>query len=188
MKRKSLFVIVVLLLALTACQPAGDAAPPEEEQQAPGPTPVPVVFFIPNVDANCRLGPSVMYPVLAVLTPGAEYQVLGINEDGTWLFINTSLTQCWVKLTTGQASEDVSQFPLIAYGPVPTPDPSMAGGQRSGDSGGSDVSAEPGIIFTIYPGVLTLCGSYTTVLDCVNAGCDWVMAIYPGQQSYCTSK
>ena len=110
----------------------------------------------------------------------AEYQVLGINEDASWLFINTDLTQCWVKLTTGQANGEVGQMPLIAYGSVPTPIQQAAGaGGEGGAAGDGGSTGGGGSVITLMPiapiiAVVVLCGSYSTEADCTGHGCTWI--------------
>jgi len=187
MKKALLIVLMILLLASAACQPAPDVVATEEPDAGVvslSPTAgteepiLPLVWFIPNVDANCRIGPAIAYPYLAVLTPGAEYQVLGINEDASWLFINTNLTQCWVKLTTGEASNDPRVLPFVAYGPVPTPIQQVAG-EGAGNPAGNSGSSSGGSGLTLMPigpivAVAILCGSYTTETDCTSHGCTWV--------------
>ena len=189
MKKTMLTVMLILLLATAACQPAPEAVVTEEADtgvvslaptaESAEPT-LPLVFFIPATNANCRIGPAIAYPYLAILVPEAEYQVLGINEDASWLFINTDLTQCWVKLTTGQANGELGQMPLVAYGPVPTPIQQAAGaGGGDGGTAGDGGAAGGGTVITLMPispiiAVVMLCGSYSTETDCISHGCNWV--------------
>lgn len=190
MKRILFYGLMICLLSLSACGPkaeavAGESAvnPPAAEDE-PAPTAQPTGWFVPALNVNCRLGPSTQYPILAVLTPGAQYIVFGINEDASWLFINTSLTQCWVKRSTGESSEGVEMLPLMAYGPVPAGGGGVAqpGGGEGGstaDSGGSGGSGpivvDPGLVLPpldFHP--IVFCGLYTDQSTCVSNGCTWV--------------
>ena len=57
-----------------------------------------------KVNANCRLGPSIMYDVVTSLLTDQQVQVLGYNNDNAhlWWYIQlpNSAARCWVSDTT----------------------------------------------------------------------------------------
>jgi hypothetical protein len=52
----------------------------------------------PNVDANCRSGPSLDYRLLSILPAGAEYEIQARNTPGdSWMVFDPSINAaCWV--------------------------------------------------------------------------------------------
>ena len=56
----------------------------------PSPSPTPklitvIVVTAPDASVNVRTGPSVNFPVLTVASTGSVFQVIGENDDGSWI-------------------------------------------------------------------------------------------------------
>jgi len=48
-------------------------------------TPTPFnFFFVPNINANCRIGPNPIFGILDVVLKGKSYQIDERNLDGSW--------------------------------------------------------------------------------------------------------
>lgn len=76
-----------------------------------------------DVDTNCRLGPSTLYPVVGYLLVGQESSVHGRNSDQTWWHIATPKkpgTFCWAWGRSTRVQGDTSQLPVITPPPPPT--------------------------------------------------------------------
>ncbi len=106
---------------------------------------IPPELFVPPsvrllVEANCRSGPTMDYPVVRVLHQGEEYPLVGRSQDGlTWVIglvdIDDDITWtpeeirengCWVNGELGEVLGDVSLVQLMDPDPphsplVPTP-------------------------------------------------------------------
>ena len=99
--------------------------------QYSGPTPTPVAsltptpsgfFFLPGINANCRLGPDLIFGVLDVAMKGTSYPIDGRNAEDTWLRIMLNPNRgCWVFGTSGTASGDTSGVRVLISPPTPTP-------------------------------------------------------------------
>ena len=74
----------------------------------------PVATFIK--DANCRNGPSTSDPVVTSFLKGDTVQIVGRNPNfnNTWWYVAIpSGGNCWVSLTTAQASGDFDAIPTV---------------------------------------------------------------------------
>jgi len=49
-----------------------------------------------NDDANCRLGPSMNYPITVLVEQGQTFPIEGRNTDTSWLWIDTDRGYCWI--------------------------------------------------------------------------------------------
>jgi hypothetical protein len=100
MKRTGLIVIiflvvVVLLFALfsgSACSSfqAADQGSPSQEASSGTST------AKTQVNLNMRTGPGTNYPVVAALPAGTEVNVVGRNEDSSWLLVKTGSDEGWI--------------------------------------------------------------------------------------------
>ena len=99
--------------ALTPVVPTTEAPPPPPGQ--------PIIRA--DIDTNCRVGPSTLYPVVGYLLVGQESVVHGKNSDETWWYIATpekTGTFCWAWGTSTRVEGDTSQLPVITPPPPPT--------------------------------------------------------------------
>jgi CSLREA domain-containing protein len=91
-------------------------APPEFEP----PELVPFVLVI-QVGANCRQGPSVVYPVVNSALQGEEVQVLGKSEDGQWWYSQVDQDKCFISNIAGTPQGDLNLLAIIPAPPTPVP-------------------------------------------------------------------
>ncbi len=78
------------------------------------------VIFTPNVTANCRSGPDSAYGIAAFLTSGTPVTAEARNSDGLWLYIPIGEQRCWVAVSNGTLTGDVSGLPVREAPPLPT--------------------------------------------------------------------
>ncbi len=79
--------------------------------------PAVIPIFTAQKPANCREGTNSFWSSLGITAPGQTYPILGINDDGSWLYIELNKqTHCWVKSDTGGTDDDLSGVPML---PVP---------------------------------------------------------------------
>jgi uncharacterized protein YgiM (DUF1202 family) len=73
----------------------------------------PVATFIKN--ANCRQGPGTQYETVTSFLAGQTVEIVGRNPDydNTWWYVKIpdNNGNCWVSLTTAQASGDFDEIP-----------------------------------------------------------------------------
>jgi hypothetical protein len=129
-------------------------------------TPTPTLFINPQIiftdtpasksfqatvlkNANCRAGPGTAYNEWGYAMKGEVVEVVGRNEDGTWLnVINPHATgKCWLSIIALEFPFDVSVLPPDSY---PTPPPS---------EGGDDSTTRQGCYVRSASGGETLCVS-----------------------------
>lgn len=80
-------------------------------------------YFITEIDANCRLGPSTQYPKLATAFEGIQYPVIGRNGAGDWFYIHLrDDLDCWVADLTGEFHGDPGKVAEEEAPPLPPPD------------------------------------------------------------------
>jgi len=76
------------------------------------------------INANCHHGPGLEYDVASYGLKGENYKILGVNGDGTWLYIQFNATlDCWVDAASGTASGSLTRLPVI---PAPTDTPAAS--------------------------------------------------------------
>lgn len=94
------------------------------------PTLIPVTFeptlpfFTLLQNANCRIGPNVVFEARRSYLKGDVLEVAGINDLRTWLYVkmpNEGENFCWVSLNTGTLNVDPGQIPVKEAPPTPTP-------------------------------------------------------------------
>jgi hypothetical protein len=80
-----------------------------------------VITFTPhNLNPYCLRGPDSAFSPIGVAMQGQVYSVEGRSEGGNWLFIRLSeKVDCWVPLSTGTASGDLSLVPGLVSPPTP---------------------------------------------------------------------
>lgn len=119
MKPRTLLPILVLILAMLACNLPSSApvtetptlelltpsatlpSPTEPPTQTPPPTDTPPptltttptipIAFPRDVNVNCRLGPGTAWVAISALTVGQTSQITGKNSDGSWWSITDPL-------------------------------------------------------------------------------------------------
>ncbi len=104
--------------AFTPTPPAGPTAIP-----SPTATSTPEgTYFIVDVGANCRSGPSQSFDVMATVPVGAYLLLVGRNIDDSWWYVQLSSTlDCWISTITGHTTGNIGGLPVIAAPPTPTP-------------------------------------------------------------------
>ena len=91
--------------------------PTPSDTPTPSPTP-PIMGSVASVNSiNVREGPGVEFPAIIALRPGTRVEVLGTNNDGTWLNVR-------VETDNGELEGWVSA-PLIRIQETPTPIPTL---------------------------------------------------------------
>ena len=77
------------------------------------------------IEANCRSGPTLDYPVLAILPENSEFDIIGRNEAGdSWLVLNPEISvPCWVYEDWVEVSGDTSQVEEVVPAPPDTASP-----------------------------------------------------------------
>src|SRR5215216_2672167 len=143
MKSRTLFPLLILVLAMLACnlpsnvptetptlalitpsstQAASTSAPtftPLPSNTAPPTTtftPSVPVAFPKEVAVNCRLGPSIGWIVLSGLSVGASSQITGKSGDGGWWQIIDPLSsgrRCWVATSVTNTAGNVAAIPVV---------------------------------------------------------------------------
>jgi hypothetical protein len=84
------------------------------------PTPAVITFTPHNLNPYCLRGPDPAFSPIGVAMQGQAYPVTGRSEGGNWLFIHLSeKVDCWVPLSTGTASGDLSLVPALVSPPTP---------------------------------------------------------------------
>lgn len=78
------------------------------------------------VSVNLREGPGITYPVVGSLPAGTEVTVVGRNEDGSWLLVETGSGNAWMTGSSDYVEidpESLSKLPVVEA-PPPAYDPS----------------------------------------------------------------
>jgi hypothetical protein len=72
-------------------------------------------------DSNCRSGPSRDYPVLSLLSAGAQYEIRGRNQQGDyWLIFDTAIqATCWIYGNLVAAEGDLENVEIVQPPPPP---------------------------------------------------------------------
>ncbi|NIS80769.1 MAG: hypothetical protein GTO14_11300, partial [Anaerolineales bacterium] len=101
--------------------PAPDWQPLPPPQVTPTftttPTPAPLTFTV-TVNAFCRFGPGMDYPVVTAYTPGHQLIVNGQNMDGSWFW--SEAAHCWISGKLGELSEPPQPLPMLTPPPTST--------------------------------------------------------------------
>jgi hypothetical protein len=76
------------------------------------------------VDVNCRFGPGLVYDVIGSLLEAETAPLAGRNVDDTWWWIERlrGVGHCWVSGAVVVVGGDLSEVPVIAAPPTPTPE------------------------------------------------------------------
>jgi hypothetical protein len=74
-----------------------------------------VIWGRVNVQSNCRYGPGSAYLYEWGLYPGNRVDLVGRNQDGTWVFVDpwTYKDFCWVKTDLLEITGDVADVPQV---------------------------------------------------------------------------
>jgi hypothetical protein len=81
-----------------------------------------------KMNANCRAGPSTAHNEWGYALDGDVVEVVGRNEDGTWLNVLNphAAGKCWLSILALDVPFDVNGLPAVSY---PTPAPTDEGGE-----------------------------------------------------------
>ncbi len=83
-----------------------------------------IPFFTLSQNANCRLGPDVVFEARRSYLKGDILEVAGINDLRTWVYVkmpNEGENFCWVSLITGTLNTDSGLIPVKTSPATPTP-------------------------------------------------------------------
>jgi hypothetical protein len=79
------------------------------------------LFFIPHLNAYCRLGPDPIFDSIDVAMKGQSYPIDGRDTGNAWFRIMLGPNRyCWVLQSTGSASGDLSKLRVLFSPPTPT--------------------------------------------------------------------
>ncbi|MBK8780352.1 MAG: SH3 domain-containing protein [Anaerolineales bacterium] len=150
MKRKISFTVLVLILAMLACNlPGTNSTPPSEPAPAlPTNTVAPVVVVVENTatvapidtpipptetpsipaeitltkNSNCRKGPSTFYSIVDQIVSGKVFQVTGRDAESTWWqVVNATGRECWIFNENADENTDFSGVEVKEGGLLPNP-------------------------------------------------------------------
>jgi hypothetical protein len=87
-----------------------------------------------NTDTPCWQGPGSQYPFVANLVAGAQVNLLGLAQTGSWFIVQTDISPgdpCWVDMGKVDVGPDFDFSTLIVYAipPLATPPGDGGGGQ-----------------------------------------------------------
>lgn len=147
--REVLFVIVVLILSILACNLPGTSSGESETvatplspiapidtaaviventaTTAPTDTPIPPTST-PSVspeitltkNSNCRLGPSTYHNIVDQIADKTVLPVIGRNDDNTWWqVVNATNRECWIFNENATANTDFSGLQVGDAPPLP---------------------------------------------------------------------
>ena len=109
-------------------QPTEPSVPPtatSTRRATPGlpDTPVPAPHFIVNREqVNVRGGPGTAFSIVGVVEQGARFDIIGRNEDGSWLeFCCVNGQRGWIYAQILIVSEELASIALAANIPDPPP-------------------------------------------------------------------
>jgi len=103
------------------------------------------------MNANCRAGPGTVYNEWGYALKDDIVEVVGRNEDGTWLNVLNphGAGKCWLSIFALDVPFDVNGLPAVSY---PTPPPSDEGGaQPPAAQGCLVVNAANGELMCVAP-------------------------------------
>lgn len=140
-------------------------------------TPTPIPVAIVKSSANVRFGPSADSRAVGALVAGDEVNILGRNDDSSWLRIQKpGGVNGWIKATLvdiiNSAMEDLR---VVTPMPTPTPLPGRAGKTSPGQTGiDYSFKDEFGIVHTytlacgspLPPGAVCVCNCVTVPAAC----------------------
>jgi hypothetical protein len=110
--------------------PGGDHDEPSPEPTLPLPSPTPTstsepvrpMAFAPQ-NTTCREGDNAVYSAAGYLLAGESAEVIGRNQEGTWLVINNPDWDgfCWILRSLVETEGDVDDTEVRNPPPLPTP-------------------------------------------------------------------
>lgn len=100
------------------------AAPLPLATTPPPPPPLGSPIAIALANSNCRGGPHTLYDVLGYLLVGERTPIRGRDEQMNWWVVDRTNGNgtCWVANSLTDEEGDLSQVPIIAAPPTPTPE------------------------------------------------------------------
>lgn len=119
---------VAIIIPTPTDTPMPTDTPVPTEPPAPTDTPEPTATPIPAVKVsvgqtvNVRSGPGTAYPRIGQVDAGQSFEVIGRNNDGSWVQINYSDGQGWVIVSLAQVEGDVNSVAVVQVdAPPPAP-------------------------------------------------------------------
>jgi hypothetical protein len=103
-----------------------------------------------KMNANCRAGPGTAYNEWGYALKDDIVEVVGRNEDGTWLNVLNphGAGKCWLSIFALDLPFDVNGLPAVSY---PTPPPSDDGGEQPPAAQGCLVPNPAGGLMCVAP-------------------------------------
>ncbi|MDW8325938.1 MAG: Ig-like domain-containing protein [Anaerolineales bacterium] len=107
--------------------PTATASPSPTDTPTSAPTLTPTTAAPPTIvlirNSFCRAGPGRVYDEITGLNTGDTAEVLGINQERTWLFIYWPKfkVRCWIVASAAPPETDLSRVPVLAAPPTPAP-------------------------------------------------------------------
>ncbi|NQU31002.1 MAG: hypothetical protein HQ525_10080, partial [Anaerolineae bacterium] len=96
---------------------------PGSIELVPSPTPTKIPWNVfAELNANCRAGPGTIYNETGFVPKGYTAEVVGRNEEGTWLnLVSPNETICWASIIAFEIEFDVGVLPVTSAPPAPSP-------------------------------------------------------------------
>ncbi|MEI2692399.1 MAG: SH3 domain-containing protein [Anaerolineae bacterium] len=109
--------------------PTATNTPPPTSTSEPSGTPTPQSTATPAVpravasgETNLRAGPGVEYPVVGSLPAGGSAEIIGKNQAGTWLQLDSqSGDSAWIIADRVEITGPVDSLAVVVIPPTPTP-------------------------------------------------------------------
>jgi hypothetical protein len=125
----------VAVVDVTTTQLVDSVAPGSDGEQIPGITPAitvePTATAVPPSPptvivlqpANCRFGPGTVYRILTHFVQGRVLPITGRSEIGSWWQVSYTGAPgaCWIAGNLVEPAGDLSDVPVVAAPPPPTP-------------------------------------------------------------------
>jgi hypothetical protein len=144
--KKSIFLLLVSILLLSACSASPIRTPRTATTKTPtaqtlvstatlkslpsatpqpteAPTAMPVVVVLTQ-DTTCRLGPGENYYKMILELKGDKFEPQGRNEDNTWVLVNENSADsesptCWLPASALVSADGISGLSLAKYELLP---------------------------------------------------------------------
>ncbi len=122
---------------------SADEQPTQEPTATPTPEPLVPMLFAPQ-NTTCRKGDSTDYEDAGYLLAGESAEVIGRNQEGTWLVINNPDWNgiCWILRAIVETEGDVDGTKVYIPAPLPTKTP-ILGCLVQSERGGDPVCTVP---------------------------------------------
>jgi hypothetical protein len=113
------------------------------------------------MNANCRLGPDMQYPIVTSFVLGDRFEIGGVSQDGQWVY--HELYRCFVARSTGEVRDNADNL--------------FEGALDS-------------LVVIPAPALPVTCSNYTDQRSCQAQSqyCEWYTPLGVQGQSYCRNR